>query len=292
MGGDQLGIALMIPGQATDVYGRARALMETFSSGLVFALNRLDIHAQFRRKNDVEVKGRKIAGLGLYRTPTGGLLFHGSLLVDLNIPLMLNVLKTPFEKISDKEIATVVSRATTVRRETSQALSLQEVRALVAQGFATTFNVELVPALFSPEEMQSITALEQTRYLRDEWVYQTTDVKESTGAARVKTPGGLLEVRVRLAGQMIQAVSVTGDFFVDEGALADLEASLRWHSCRREALAATLTSTYDRHTGLTAIPADVLLNAICEAVENSFTDQLRDGVQPYGCFINPERIHA
>jgi len=117
MGENQLGVALMIPAGDEDTYGRARELMEKFSAGLVWALNQLGVQANFRRKNDIEVNGRKIAGLGIYRAGNGGLLFHASLLVDLDVPLMLRVLNTPFEKISDKEIATVAARTTTVRRE-------------------------------------------------------------------------------------------------------------------------------------------------------------------------------
>ena len=37
--------------------------------------------------------------------------------MDLDIGFMLSVLRTPFEKISDKEIATVAERMTTIRRE-------------------------------------------------------------------------------------------------------------------------------------------------------------------------------
>src|SRR5574341_130895 len=104
MGADQLGVALTIPGRGDDSYSHARELMGSFSEGLVRGLNELGVEARFRRKNDIEVNSKKLVGLGIYRAPSGGLLFHASLLVDLDIALMLNVLNTPFEKISDKEL--------------------------------------------------------------------------------------------------------------------------------------------------------------------------------------------
>jgi len=122
MGGDQLGVAIAVPGRGRDrSWDRVRELFLRFAAGLVDALARLGIAAEYRRKNDLEVGGRKIAGLGLCFDRAGGLLFHASLLVDLDVPLMLSVLRTPFAKISDKEIATVAERVTTVRRERGRA---------------------------------------------------------------------------------------------------------------------------------------------------------------------------
>src|SRR3990172_1889828 len=139
MGADQLGVALTIPGTGDDSYSRARELMAQFSAGVVNGLQSLGLAATFRRKNDIEVNGQKIVGLGIYRAPLGGLLFHASMLVVLDIPFMLHVLKTPFEKISDKEIASVADRVTTVRREIGREVELNEVRARVAEGYADAF---------------------------------------------------------------------------------------------------------------------------------------------------------
>ncbi len=211
MGENQLGVALMIPAGGEDTYGRARELMEKFSAGLVWALNQLGVQAQFRRKNDIEVNGRKIAGLGIYRAGNGGLLFHASLLVDLDVPLMLRVLNTPFEKISDKEIATVAARTTTVRREMGLDIALNDVRQKVAEGYATTFKVELAAGDFTADELQHIAQLEREKYLSSAWIFQTTEVADTVGAARMKTAGGLLEVKVTLAGRLLKAVYIAGE---------------------------------------------------------------------------------
>lgn len=289
MGENQLGVALMIPAGGEDTYGHARELMEKFSAGLVWALHQLGVPAQFRRKNDVEVNGRKIAGLGIYRAGNGGLLFHASLLVDLDVPLMLRVLNTPFEKISDKEIATVAARTTTVRREMRQEISLRDVREKVAEGYTTTFKVELAAGDFTTEELQHITQLERDKYLTHAWIFQTTEVADATGAAKAKTSGGLLEVKVTLAGRMLKAVFISGDFFAAENAVADLEASLRWHTSESEAIAATLQRIYaKRQNELSAIPLRILIETIQAAVQQALVAE----ANPYGCFVNPEGVHA
>jgi lipoate-protein ligase A len=293
MGENQLGVALMIPAGGEDTYGRARELMEKFSAGLVRALNKLGVQAQFRRKNDVEVNGRKIAGLGIYRAGNGGLLFHASLLVDLDVPLMLRVLNTPFEKISDKEIATVAARTTTVRREMRQDISLNDVRQKVAEGYATTFKVELAAGDFTKNELQYIAQLEREKYLSPAWIFQTTEVADTVGAAKMKTSGGLLEVKVTLAGRLLKAVYLAGDFFVAENAVADLEASLRWHSSAPEAIAATLQRIYDRRRDeLSMIPSAALTETIQLAAQKALAAEAHDHASPYGCFVNPEVAHA
>jgi lipoate-protein ligase A len=211
MGADQLGVALTIPGRKEDDYSHARELMGTFSEGLVRGLNQLGVNASFRRKNDIEVNGRKLVGLGIYRAPSGGLLFHASLLVDLDIALMLQVLNTPFEKISDKEIDTVAGRITTVRRElvplrgcfAKNRIALDEVRCVIADGFTSAFDVNLVPSDFTDEEREQIAKLENDKYLTDDWVYQTTAVPDTNGSAKIKTDAGMIDVSVTMAGATI-----------------------------------------------------------------------------------------
>ena len=163
MGADQLGVALTIPGHSDDSYSRARELMTQFSAGVVNGLQTLGVAASFRRKNDIEVGGRKIVGLGIYRAPRNGLLFHASLLVGLDIPLMLCVLKTPFEKISDKEIATIAERVTTVRQEIGRKIEVDEVRRRIAEGYTAASGVSLAAGDFSDDERRAIAALERDK---------------------------------------------------------------------------------------------------------------------------------
>jgi lipoate-protein ligase A len=289
MGADQLGVALVLPGRGDDSYSRARELMAQFSAGVVNGLQSLGVAASFRRKNDIEVNGRKMVGLGIYRAPSGGLLFHASLLVGLDIPLMLRVLKTPFEKISDKEIATVADRVTTVRRETGREMEVNEVRARVAEGYAAAFGVSLVPGDFTADERRAISDLQSRKYDTHDWVHQTTAVADAIGSAKVKTPGGLLDVRVTLAGNVIKAAFIGGDFFAAEGAVTDLEAGLRWHSAEADAVAATLARAYAaRASDLAAVPLDALTQAVQQAVRRAQVAESAARADPYGCFVTPE----
>ena len=59
----------------------------------------MGVQPRFRPKNDLEASGRKIAGLGVCRDASGGMLFHTSLLVDLDVEQLTRVLVRlePFE---------------------------------------------------------------------------------------------------------------------------------------------------------------------------------------------------
>jgi lipoate-protein ligase A len=288
MGEDQLGIALCIPGRDGDSYSRARELMAQFSEGVVGGLQTLGVEASFRGKNDIEVKGRKLVGLGIYRASSGGLLFHASVLVGLDIALMLHILKTPFEKISDKVIANVADRVTTVRREIGRDIELDTVRERVAEGYCKTFGVSLDPRDFTVEERTAIDTIERDKYLASDWVNQTTAVPDAFGSARVKTPGGLLDVHATLAGNTIKAMFIGGDFFAAEGAVAALEASLRWHSADPEKVAHTLARGYaDRPADLSSLPLEALQQAVQKAVRRARKAESVARADPYACFVNP-----
>ncbi|MBW1683166.1 MAG: lipoate--protein ligase family protein, partial [Deltaproteobacteria bacterium] len=56
----------------------------------------------FQPKNDLEVGGKKIAGLSAANETGACLLFHTSLLVDFDVPLMLDIMNTPLIKVRDK----------------------------------------------------------------------------------------------------------------------------------------------------------------------------------------------
>lgn len=286
MGADQLGVAITMPGDGLPrSYDHTRALFQRFGAGLVRALAALGIGAEYRRKNDIEVAGRKIAGLGLYFDRAGGLLFHASLLVDLDIPLMLRLLRTPFEKISDKAIATVADRITTVRRECGRAVTLDEVRRRVREGYAGALGVALAAGDFTAAERAEIEALERERYRTEAWIFREPAVPDTSGSSTVKTPGGLVSAHLTLAGDVIKAIYLTGDFFGDETAVRGLERALRWHAADPARLADTLRGLGREGVALPQIPADDLVRLVGSAV-----DAARRGEQQAvakGCFVNP-----
>ena len=281
MGPDQLGVALAVRAREGELglRGRARELMARFSTGLVRGLARLGIEASFRGKNDLAVDGRKIAGLGIWRGPSGGLLFHASLLVDLDVALMARVLRLPFDVVRAGELEVLERRFSTVRGRLGRDVALDDVRDAVEEGFAQAFDVAVEPGELDAAERAAVDALVREKYATPGWIHQRTEVVDSAGGATVATPGGTLDVRVALAGRTIKAVHVRGDFFEDEVALADLEARLRWHSAEPAAVARTVRAWTARHATGT-LPAEAMLDGFAAAVADA-------APEAYGCFVSP-----
>ena len=286
MGEDQLGVALML--RDWNGYKAPRELMRHFASALCEGLLIFGIKAQFRGKNDLEVEGRKIGGLGIHSNASGGYLLHCSLLVDLDVPLMLRALNVPLEKLEARQLKSIEGRITTVRRELKKDTSLNEVRDKIRRVFSSYFSVEFEQSCYSPEEKKIISEMESSRYLNKDWIYQKVDVPDLSGEARQMTPAGLLDVRVTMAGRQIKAVFLGGDFFAEESAVSDIEGSLRWHSSEFEQIHSTLEILYaKREEELAFLPIENVCEVISKAVESARAIS-QDSNTSYGCFVNPK----
>ena len=286
MGEDQLGVALML--RDWKGYKSPRELMRHFASALCEGLLIFGIKAEFRGKNDLEVEGRKIGGLGIHCNASGGYLLHCSLLVDLDVPLMLRALNVPIEKLEARQLQSIEGRITTVRRELKKDTSLNEVRDKIRRAFSSYFGVEFEESCYSPEEKKAIGEMESSRYLNKDWIYQKVDVPDLSGEARQMTPAGLLDVRVTMAGRQIKAVFLGGDFFAEESAVSDIEGSLRWHSSEFEKIHSTLEILYaKREEELAFLPIENVCEIISKAVESARAIS-QDSTVGYGCFVNPK----
>lgn len=276
MGGGQLGLSLV-----TSAVGGAAArppseLFQRYAGGILAGLRRLGVQASFRPKNDVEVAGRKIAGLGICIDEGGGLLFHASILADLDVAFMLRVLNIPLEKISDKEIAAFADRLTTISREAGRPVTAQEAREAVAQGFEEAFNVELVPEPLTPLEIAAVQRLEQDKYLSDAWVYEVSPTADMVGQSIIKTPDGLLHVYVARTGQVIKSVLITGDFFSSPKAVASLEAALKWERAERTAIQRAVREiAAQQGDGAFGVTPEHVVDAVCEAVQHAKPEEVR-----------------
>lgn len=273
MGPGQLGVAVTSRAVADEA---PRDTLERYARGVIAGLSRLGIEAQFRRKNDLEVSGRKIAGLGLYLDPAGAVLFHASVLVDLDVPLMLRVLCIPGAKLSDKAVARVGERVTTVSRELGRPLVAADVREAFAQGF----GVELAGGEMDESERRICEELQATKYGSAEWIGQQSPRRDARGTSVLKTPEGLVRIFVGVHGDAIKSVLVAGDYNAVPPAVPRLEAALRW--CRADAESIAAESAKALGGGALGVEPRALSAAVWEATARalelqSVSHPLRDG---------------
>ena len=285
MGPAQLGVAVATRAPT----GIApRDLLRQYAGGIVTGLSGLGVRARFRGKNDLEVGGRKIAGLGLYVDDRGALLFHASVLADLDIELMLSVLRVPGAKLADKGVTRVRERITTVSEQTGRRWTGADLRPAIAAGFAETLSLRLARSELDAGERARAERLAAERYGSPSWLADRTVGTAARGSAALKTPAGFVRVYAGVQGDALSAVMVTGDFSAMPPGLLRLETALRW--CRAEpGRIAEVTAGTVAGDEL-GIGPDRIAAAVWEAAERAL--QRAGGaapVRPEGSCYFPER---
>ena len=136
--------------------------------GLVRGFERLGLRAEFKPVNDVLGNGKKISGSAQTRR-WGSVLQHGTVLIAPDMRLMFELLRVSPEKISDKFIASVFERVTTIERELGRKPSFEEVKETMSEGFEKALGVELVEGELTNEEHGLAQNL-RSKYTSEEWL--------------------------------------------------------------------------------------------------------------------------
>lgn len=226
----QIGWEIIVAKDAPGIPRAIEAVYRKMCEGAIRGLQRLGIAAEFRPRNDIEVRGRKISGTG--GTDLGqAMLFQGTLLMDFDVETMLRALRLPVEKLKDKEVASVRERVTCVREELGHVPAREEVLAALREGFEASLGVSFVQAGLLPEEE---TLLQRCLLTigSDDYVHGLRQGQHTRRelCSIYKAPGGLLRTTLVVDAQVRQLKSalITGDFFAfPSRAIFDLEARLK-----------------------------------------------------------------
>ena len=287
MGSGQLGVAYLTRAPAGR---RPREIIEELAGAVAAGLAGLGITAVFRGKNDLEAGGRKIAGLGLYVDPAGGMLFHASILADLDIPFMLEVLRIPAAKLADKAAAAVAERVTTVTRETGQPADGAALRPAIAAGFAAAFGAALQPGQPTAAEHALAAALAADRYRAPAWLADRSMSADGSGSAVLKTPAGLARLYLTTHGDLVKNAIVVGDFNELPPALVELESGLRWRRLDEDSVAEAVTrSGADTTLG---VPTGQIAAAVLSAGRQARARGAAEPVRAAGSCYFPEQQGA
>jgi lipoate-protein ligase A len=259
-----LGIDIDQPGMR----GGIRGIFETLSSVLMNALEELGVGAAFVPKNDLVVDGKKIAGLSAALETDRAILFHASLLVDFDIPLMLDIMNQPPLKMSDKGYNCFSQRMTTITEQLGHNIEMETVFEAIEVSLPRKFGVSL--EIDEPDEWenQQMREFSQKRYNNPDWIFSSKHPRSHMGTGMLKTPGGLLEIYLSLAGNTIEHIMITGDFFSTTKNINLLESSLKWTSSKPEKIEEHLSGVW-RDEMIYGLDLPALTEAILKARENA-----------------------
>jgi len=212
-----------IPPNIEDLY---RKMGETSAS----CLRRLGVRAYFRPRNDVEVNGRKISGMGGTEL-SGAILFQGTILVDFDVDEMLSALRIPTEKLQDKEIESVKDRVTCLKWELGKIPLYSTIKESFLRGFSETFKVRFEEKSLTDEE-KSLLRERISRFSSEDYIFKVREAlpTKKTISSILKAPGGIIRVSmvVDIKRKIINQVLITGDFFAyPKRTIFDLESRLK-----------------------------------------------------------------
>lgn len=227
-----------VPYRIEDVYTR-------YLAGPVNALRAMGIAAEHRPVNDIQVAGHKIGGTGA-ATISEAMVVVGSLIFDFDYELMAHVLKVPSEKFRDKVYQSLREYLTTIRRELgAKAPTWEQGKQLLIAQIAQTLGQEMHFGELTEREHREIVRLRKV-FVSDEWLSQPgglnrRGVKIAEGVhvreAAYKTPGGLIRATIRMHRQILDSVTISGDFFIyPQESIASLELALVGTALNEQAL--------------------------------------------------------
>jgi lipoate---protein ligase len=204
-------------------------LLETFCSALGAALAQLGVQARFKTPNDLEVDGRKIAS-GYIATAGDSLLFHGTILCDVDVGRTLSALRVPTEKLSPDGLAGARQRLTTLLEQRGGIPTSKELRAALSGALLEALGLTARKATKSLYAALREAGDGGPPSLPHEIAIEPDEAAEDHARALWQAPGGLLRVRLGFdAGRrQLRSVSIKGDLFAQPAdVLCRLEASLR-----------------------------------------------------------------
>lgn len=137
-----------------------------FDAWVVDALRDLGVDAWYEPLNDITSSGGKIGGAAQARRGAA-VLHHTTMAYDMNMPLMLDVLRIGREKLSDKGVASADKRVGPIRQQTE--MPRQDVIAHMVSSFRDRFG--LVDDRLLPEELAEAERRVAERFSRRDWTH-------------------------------------------------------------------------------------------------------------------------
>jgi lipoate-protein ligase A len=229
-GKQELGWEIYISKTDPKIPSKIEELYKRMGEAAALGLRHLGVQAHFRPRNDIEIKGRKISGMGGTEL-SGAILFQGTVLIDFDVDEMLRALRIPTEKLQDKEIESVKERVTCLKWELGRTPPIPEIKASLAKGFGEAFSITFNHKPLTPEE-ENLLKVKLPYFSSPDYIFKIREAlpRRKTLTSILKAPGGLIRISIAIdmRTQVINQILITGDFFAyPKRAIFDLESLLK-----------------------------------------------------------------
>ena len=191
----------------TDANGRFIDF-KSFAEPVLAALRSLGVDAAFSGRNDILVGGRKVSGSAKL-VHEGRILFHGTLLFDVDMDAMTAVLTPPYAKIEAKGVASVRARVANLR-EFLPHLTRETFRPALERELLRQFELD-APNPIPDNWVREAERLADECYRSWDWTFGVSP--DFTFERSARFPCGSVTVRLNVHRGVIRHADFSGDFF-------------------------------------------------------------------------------
>lgn len=237
----------------TDCQEDADQSVHKFTAAVADALISLGIRAEASGRNDILADGKKVSGTA-QRIAGNRILYHGTLLFDVNAEMMEGALRPDPLKFQSRSTKSVRSRVGSIREALKggpwENITLQEFRELIRERLQIEDISDnslhkadagaLQGGLLTNSERKEVLALKASKYDTWEWNYGRSPAYSFCHKRRF--PGGTLEVCMEIDQGLIAGLRLHGDFLSKKDP-KELCERLCGIPCRREAVYPALSET-------------------------------------------------
>lgn len=178
-----------------------------YASFMIKALQKLGIPATLSGRNDILVEGKKVSGFAK-RVCKNRLMVHGTLMYDVDLEVLTNVLNPSTVKLQSKGIASVRSRVTNLREYLPE---FSDIQAFGKQlEVILSDNDKDTEYKLSEEDLNNIRQLRDEKFAQWEWNYGKSPKATLTHSARLVC--GTVEIHLTLHENRITSCRFGGDF--------------------------------------------------------------------------------
>ncbi|MDR0525184.1 MAG: lipoate--protein ligase family protein [Spirochaetaceae bacterium] len=136
--------------------------------GIIRGLALLGVSGEFAPINDILAGGRKVSGNAQTRR-RGGVLQHGTVLLDLDVELMFSLLKVPPVKVSGL-IQDVKDRVTCLKALVGRMVSYEEAESALLEGFRAGLSLDFSESVLTEEEETQGQLIGRAKFCSPAWL--------------------------------------------------------------------------------------------------------------------------
>lgn len=252
-------------------------IFKTLLKPVVQTYKDFGVDAVYKPVNDILANNRKISGNGAGMFDYAQVLV-GNFILDFPRQEMARILRVPDEKFRNKVYKSLQAGISSFKDELGYIPNRKEIVKVFKRNLEEMLGITLIDNELDPQIEKGMMEL-KTRYLTDEWLYETDERgKKLIEAVKIhsslnitqgmyKSQGGLIRAICEFRDSVIQDILLSGDFWITQGKLPELENNLKGFDLENSDLTSKIQRFFDKEACETS---GTSADDIAQAIYNAF----------------------